>query len=396
MTLVIDDIGELITNDPELGEGALGIRTNAAVVVEDGRIAAVGDAGALAADTRIDAGGAAVLPGFVDSHTHMVFAGDRAAEFAARMAGEPYRASGIAGTVSATRAASDTALQTGAARRLAQSRESGTTHVEVKSGYGLSVEAESRLLQLATTLTDDATFLGAHVVPAEYEGRNDEYVSLVTGAMLDACAPYARWIDVFCEEGAFDEDQSRAILETGAAAGLGLRVHANQLGPGPGVRLAVELGAASADHCTHLTSGDLEALAGSGTVATFLPAADYSTRQPYPDARRAIDAGVTVGIASNCNPGSSNTTSIPFCLGLAVREMGMTAAEAVRAATVGGATALKRTDMGRLAVGARADLQVLDAPSYAHLIYQPGVPLTALTLVGGEVVFRRHHSTGGS
>lgn len=396
MSLVIDGIGELITNDTELGDGMLGIRRNAAVVVEGGRIAAVGDARALVADTRIDVGGSAVLPGFVDSHTHMVFAGDRATEFAARMAGEPYKASGIAGTVAATRAATDTELSSGAARRLAQAREAGTTHVEVKSGYGLAVEAEARLLQLASAVTDDATFLGAHVVPTEYEGRDDEYVSLVTGAMLDACAPHARWIDVFCEEGAFDEDQSRTILEAGSAAGLGLRVHANQLGPGPGVRLAVELGAASADHCTHLTGDDIEALAGSKTVATFLPAADYSTRQPYPDARRAIDAGVSVALASNCNPGSSNTTSIPFCLGLAVREMGMTAAEAVRAATAGGATALRRSDIGRITVGSRADIQVLDAPSHAHLIYQPGVPLTSLTLVGGEVVFRRHHSTGGS
>ncbi|MEX1272034.1 MAG: imidazolonepropionase [Acidimicrobiia bacterium] len=396
MSLVIDRIGELITNDGELGEGVLGVRRDAAVVVEDGRIAAVGDAGQLVADTRIDAAGSAVLPGFVDSHTHMVFAGDRASEFAARMAGEPYTASGIAGTVAATRAASDTELSAGVGRRLAQARESGTTHVEVKSGYGLTVDAEARLLRLAEAVTEDTTFLGAHVVPPEYDGRDDEYVSLVTGAMLRACAPHARWIDVFCEEGAFDADQSRAILEAGSAAGLGLRVHANQLGPGPGVRLAVELGAASADHCTHLTGRDIDALAGSETVATFLPAADYSTRQPYPDARRAIDAGVSVALASNCNPGSSNTTSIPFCLGLAVREMGMTAAEAIRAATVGGATALRRTDIGRITVGTRADLQLLDAPSHAHLIYQPGVPLTALTLVGGDVVFRRHHSTGGS
>ena len=396
MTLVIDAIGELITNDPELGEGKLGIRRNAAVVVEGGRIAAVGDAGGFVADTRIDAAGSAVLPGFVDSHTHMVFAGDRATEFAARMAGEPYRASGIAGTVAATRTASDAELRAGATRRRDQAREGGTTHLEVKSGYGLDVASEARLLQLASALTDDTTFLGAHVVPPEYAGRDDEYVALVTGDMLAACAPHARWIDVFCEEGAFDADQSRAILEAGSAAGLGLRVHANQLGPGAGVRLAVELGAASADHCTHLTDDDIDALAGSTTVATFLPAADFSTRQPYPNARRTIDAGVSVALASNCNPGSSNTTSIPFCLGLAVREMGMTAAEAVRAATLGGAEALRRTDIGRITVGARADLQILDAPSHAHLIYQPGVPLTSQTVVGGEVVFRRHHSTGGS
>ena len=396
MSIVIDDIGELVTNDAGDGDGPLGIRTEAAVVIENGRITAVGDAGTFAADTRIDAEGAAVLPGFVDSHTHLVFAGDRATEFAARMAGQPYRASGIAGTVAATRAATDAELRNGAARRLAQAWESGTTHVEVKSGYGLTVADETRLLQLAEALTGDTTFLGAHVVPAEFTDRADDYVDLVVGAMLASAIPHARWIDVFCEEGAFDEDQSRTILQAGAAAGLGLRVHANQLGPGPGVRLAVELGAASADHCTHLTSGDLDALAGSATVATFLPAADYSTRQPYPDARAAIDAGVSVALASNCNPGSSNTTSIPFCLGLAVRDMGMTAAEALRAATVGGAEALRRSDIGRISVGSRADIQVLDAPSHAHLIYQPGVPLTALTLVGGEVVFRRRHSTGGS
>ena len=396
MTLVIDGITELVTNDPELGEGTLGIRHNAAIVIEDDRIAAVGDAGAFAADSRIDAGGSAVLPGFVDSHTHLLFAGDRAGEFAARMAGEPYRASGIAGTVAATRAASDADLRAGAARRLDQAHAGGTTHVEVKSGYGLTVDSEERLLRLATGFTDDTTFLGAHVVPAEYDGRNDDYVALVAGSMLEACRSHARWIDVFCEEGAFDEDESRTILAAGAAAGLGLRIHANQLGPGPGVRLAVEMGAASADHCTYLTDPDLEALANSETVATFLPAADYSTRQPYPDARRALDAGVTVALASNCNPGSSNTTSIPFCLGLAVREMGMTAAEAIKAATVGGASALRRSDMGRISPGTRADLQILDAPSHAHLIYQPGVPLTSLTLVGGEVVFRRHHSTGGS
>jgi imidazolonepropionase len=202
-------------------------------------------------------------------------------------------------------------------------------------------------------------------------------------------------VDVFCEEGAFDEDQARQVLTAGIAAGLGARVHANQLGPGPGVRVAVELGAASADHCTHLTDADVDLLASADTVATFLPAADFSTRQPYPDARRVLDAGVTVAIASNCNPGSSNTTSIGFCLALAVREMGMTAAEAVRAATAGGAAALRRTDVGRVEVGARADLQLLDAPSHTHLIYQPGVALTSLTLVGGEIVHRRPN-TGGT
>ncbi|HSJ26897.1 MAG TPA: imidazolonepropionase [Acidimicrobiia bacterium] len=393
MTLVIDRIGELVTNQPEEGAGPLGIRENAAVAVENGRVVAVGPAGSLEGDQRIDAKGAALLPGFVDSHTHLVFAGDRSSEFVARMAGQPYRAAGINTTVEATRAADDDELRGLARRRLDQARATGTTHVEIKSGYGLSVEHEARSLRLATELTSDTTFLGAHVIPHEYADRPADYLDLVTGPMLEACAQMARWIDVFCEDGAFDEDQSRAVLAAGAAAGLGLRVHANQLGPGPGVRVAVEMGAASADHCTHLADSDLDALSSSDTVATFLPAADYSTRQPYPDARRAIDAGVTVALASNCNPGSSNTTSLPFCLGLAVREMGMTAAEAVWAATVGGATALRREDLGRIRVGTPADLHLLDAPSHTHLIYQPGVALTALTLVAGEVVYRR---TGGS
>jgi imidazolonepropionase len=231
-------------------------------------------------------------------------------------------------------------------------------------------------------LTDDVTFLGAHVVPAGWEP--DEYVALVCGEMLAACAPLARWIDVFCEEGAFDADQSRAVLEAGRAAGLGLRVHGNQLGPGPGVRLAVELGAASVDHCTYLTGADVDALAGGDTVATFLPATDFSTRQPYPDARRVLDAGATVAIATNCNPGSSYTTSMAFCLALAVRDMGMTTEEALLAATRGGALALRRDDVGHLAPGARADLAILDAPSYTHLVYRPGVPLVAATLVGGR------------
>ena len=395
MSMVIDNIGELVTNDPASGAGPLGIVHAGAVVVQDGRIAAIGPAGSLAADRRIDAAGAALLPGFVDSHTHLVFAGDRAAEFTARMGGEPYRAAGIAATVYATRSADDETLRRLVARRVRRAHEGGTTHLEAKSGYGLEVAEEVRSLRLAGEVTDDTTFLGAHVVPAEYADRADDYVDLVTGEMLAACAPHARWVDVFCEEGAFDEDQARQVLTAGIAAGLGARVHANQLGPGPGVRVAVELGAASADHCTHLTDADVDLLASADTVATFLPAADFSTRQPYPDARRVLDAGVTVAIASNCNPGSSNTTSIGFCLALAVREMGMTAAEAVRAATAGGAAALRRTDVGRVEVGARADLQLLDAPSHTHLIYQPGVALTSLTLVGGEIVHRRPN-TGGT
>ena len=383
MTLALANIGLLVTADPELGEGLLGAVRNAALIVSGERIEAIAGAGA-AADERIDVGGRCVIPGFVDSHTHLVFAGDRSEEFAARMAGRPYEAGGIRVTMEATRAAGADELVRLARARRAEARRAGITHVEIKSGYGLDVETERRCCEIAGELTDDVTFLGAHAVPPEYKGRADSYVELVCGEMLAACAPHARWIDVFCERGAFDVDQSRAVLRAGARAELGLRVHGNQLGPGPGVRLAVELGAASVDHCTYLDDEDVEALASSETVATFLPATDFSTRQPYPDARRAIDAGATVAIATNCNPGSSYTTSMGFCIALAVRDLGMTADEALLAATAGGARALRRDDLGRLRPGARADVAVLDAPSHLHLVYRPGVPLVAGTLVGGR------------
>jgi imidazolonepropionase len=382
-SLVVDNIGLLVTNDPERGEGPLGLVRDAAVVIEDDRIAAVEAPGATA-DDSLNAAGRCVIPGFVDSHTHLVFAGDRADEFAARMGGEPYEAGGIRVTTDATRAATTDELTRLARARRDEALRAGITHLEIKSGYGLDVDTERRSCEVAAELTDDVTFLGAHVVPAEYEGRADDYVELVCGKMLAACAPLCHWADVFCERGAFDVDQSRAVLEAGRKAGLGLRVHGNQLGPGPGVRLAVEMGAASVDHCTYLDDLDIDALAASDTVAAFLPATEFSTRQPYPDARRAIDAGVSIAIATNCNPGSSYTTSMAFCIALAVREMGMTAEEALLAATVGGATALRREDVGRLSPGARADAVVLDAPSYTHLVYRPGVPLVAATIAAGR------------
>ena len=382
-TLAIDNIGLLITNEPSLGDGPLGELRGAALVFEDGLVVAVERAGA-AADERVDAGGRCVMPGFVDSHTHLVFAGDRAEEFGARMAGKPYEAGGIRATSEATRAASAVELEQSAAARRAEGLRAGITHVEIKSGYGLDVAAEAKSCEVAATITDDVTFLGAHVVPAQFESDPDAYVALVCGEMLEACAPRCRWIDAFCEVGAFDADQCRAVLEAGRAAGLGLRLHGNQLGAGEGVRLAVELGAASVDHCTYLSDADVEGLAGSSTVATFLPATDFSTRQPYPDARRVIDAGATVALATNTNPGSSNTTSMGFCIALAVRDMGMTVAEAVRAATLGGAEALRREDIGRLAPGARADAIVLEAASPIDFVYRPGVPLVRETFVAGR------------
>ncbi|MET8008248.1 imidazolonepropionase [Nonomuraea glycinis] len=368
-SMVIDGIGVLYTGDPERAE-----IEDAALVVEDGLVAWTGpSAEAPQADRRVAAGGRAVIPGFVDSHAHLVFAGDRTAEFQARMTGQAYTGGGIRTTVAATRQAGDAELATRAAALVREMLAQGTTTVEIKSGYGLTVEDERRCLEIATTLTDETTFLGAHVVPSGMDA--DDYVRLVAGEMLQACAPYAKWVDVFCERGAFDGDQTREILRAGIDAGLQARVHAGQLGEGPGVRIACELGAASADHCTHLTQADVDALASSGTVATLLPGAEFSTRSPYPDARRLIDAGVTVALATDCNPGSSYTSSMPFCVALAVREMGMTPLEAIRAATYGGARALRRTDVGWLRPGARADLVILDAPSYVHLAYRPGVPL---------------------
>ncbi|MBB3045209.1 imidazolonepropionase [Nocardioides soli] len=378
---LITNIGELVTNDPE-ADDLLGTRPDAALVVDGTQVGWVGPAAdAPAADERVDVGGRAVLPGFVDSHSHLVFGGDRAQEFAARMAGTPYAAGGIRTTVAATRAATDEQLTSHVARLVAEMRRQGTTTVEIKSGYGLSVHDEARSLAVARQFTEETTFLGAHVVP---EGDPQEYVELVTGPMLDAAKDHARWIDVFCERGAFDADQARAILRAGAAAGLRGRLHANQLTYGEGVRLAAELGLVAVDHCTYLSDADVAALRDSGTIATLLPGVEFSTRQPYPDARRLLDAGVDVALASDCNPGSCFTSSVPFCIALAVREMGMTPAEAVHAATYVGARALDRDDVGALVPGRRADLVVLDAPSHVHLAYRPGVPLVTATWVGGR------------
>jgi imidazolonepropionase len=380
-TLALTGIGELTTHAPERP-----VLHDAALVVEHGRVAWTGPAAqAPAADTGYDVGGRAVVPGFVDSHAHLVFAGERGEEFAARMTGAPYTGGGIATTVAATRAATDEQLAANLTRLVAEMRRQGTTTVEVKSGYGLTVADEARSLAIARQVTEQTTFLGAHVVPADT--TPEAYVDQVTGPMLDACAPHARWIDVFCEPHAaraFDADQARTILAAGAARGLRGRLHANQLGHGPGVRLACELGLAAVDHCTYLDAADVAALAGSGTIATLLPGVEFSTRSPYPDARGLLDAGVRVALATDCNPGSCFTSSMPFVVALAVREMGLSPAEALAAATLGGAAALGLDDVGHLRRGARADLAVLDAPSYLHLAYRPGVPLVREVLVGGH------------
>lgn len=376
---LITNIGELTTN-VGTPDDPCGTRRDAAVLIEGERIAWVGSAAEARTpqDVRVevvDAEGRAVIPGFVDSHTHLVFAGDRADEFEARMTGTPYAAGGIRRTVAATREASDDALRRRLRAFVAELHAQGTTTFEIKTGYGLTVADEERLARLAAEVTPEVTFLGAHVVPQEYADRRDDYVELVCGAMLRECAPHSRWVDVFCETGAFTPEESRRVLAAGIAHGLEPRVHGSQLGLGEGVRLAVEMGAASVDHCTYLDDADVAALASSHTVATLLPGVEFSTRQPYPDARRLIEAGVTVAIASDCNPGSSFTSSMPLMIALAVREMGMTPAEAVWAATAGGARALRRDDVGAIAPGLRADLVLLDAPTRTHLAYRPGVPL---------------------
>jgi len=390
VTTLLTGIAELVTNDPTHPDGdgtPLGVIRDAALAIDGERVAWVGrEADAQTADGAVDFDARAVIPGFVDSHTHLVFAGDRAAEFAARMAGTPYAAGGIATTVTATREADDAVLRANMRGLWSEMLASGTTTVEVKSGYGLTVDDEARSLAIARELTNETTFLGAHVVPPEYRDRRDEYVTLVRGDMLRSCAPSARWIDVFCDRGAFDLDETTAILDAGVAAGLMPRLHAHQLSATGAIRLGVERGAASVDHCNHLADDDVDLLANSETVATVLPGADFSTRSVYADARRLLDAGATVAIATDCNPGTSYTTSMPFCIAVAVRDMRMTPAEALWAATAGGAKALRRDDIGVLRVGARADFAVLNAQSHVHLAYRPGVMLVAQTWKAGAAL----------
>ena len=399
MSTLFNNIGCLFTNNESDTHGAardLGEICDAAIVVEDGKVSWVGEAkNAPAADAQIDLAGQTVIPGFVDSHAHLMFAGDRAEEFSARMQGQSYSAGGIKTTVAATREATDAQLEANLARLVAEMHASGITTFETKSGYGLDVETESRSLAIAAKHTSETTFLGAHVVPQEFkdvakfgsvEAGADAYVELVKNAMLTAAIPHAKWIDVFCDRGAFNVDQAREILLAGISAGLAPRIHANQLENIGAIQLAVELDCASADHCTHLTNQDIDALAHSNTVATLLPGAEFSTRSRYPDARKLIDAGVTVALATDCNPGSSYTSSMTFCIALAVREMHMSPAEALWSATMGGAKALRRNDIGHLSIGARADFAVINAPSYIHLAYRPGVNLISETYIAGRAV----------
>jgi imidazolonepropionase len=373
---LIANIGLLVSNDAAHDGTPLGLVRDAAMLINDGVIEWVGtNSAAPKSDVRdqIDAQGNCVIPGFVDSHNHLVFAGDRSAEFSARMQGEKYQAGGINYTVDQTRNASTATLTANTARLLVEAYKSGTTTVEIKSGYGLTVEDEVRSIEIATTFTDETTFLGAHIVPSEFANSPDDYVSLVTGPMLDGVRSNAKWIDVFSDRGAFNPDQTRKILAAGIAQGLKPRLHANQLEQGQGIAIGVEFDAASVDHISHFTDADIALLANSKTVATFLPGAEFSTRSTYPDARRMLSAGITVALASDCNPGSSFTNNMPFIIALAVREMFFTPEQALWSATAGGAAALRRDDIGLLAPNKSADFSILSSPSYIHLAYRPGV-----------------------
>ena len=386
-SLLVTNIGSLITNGTKVGD--LNEISDAAFVVENAKVVWVGKSiAAPMCDEVLDAEGACVIPGFVDSHSHLVFAGSREAEFAARMTGESYSAGGIKTTVAKTREASEETLLQNAKKLLGEMHRGGTTTVEIKSGYGLDVETETRILRIAKELTEETTFLGAHVVPKETSA--EDYVSLVTGEMLNSVLPHAKWIDVFCDRGAFGVSQAREILKAGIAKGLKPRIHANQLENIGAIELAVELDCASADHCTHLSAKDIELLASSQTVATLLPGAEFSTRSPYPKARELITAGATIALATDCNPGSSFTSSMPFVIALAVTQMQLSPSEALWAATMGGAKALRRNDIGHLNVGASADFAVLDAPSHIFLSYRPGVNLVSKTYRAGQLIYERH------
>jgi imidazolonepropionase len=376
--ILVENIGLLVTNDSSFDGTPLGILRDAAFLIENGRITWAGEStSAPRADVlnKINAQGRCIIPGFVDSHTHLIFAGDRAEEFGARMRGERYSAGGIATTVDMTRGASNGELLQSARRLVAEDNASGTTTIECKSGYGLTVEDEARQLVVARQLTEETTFLGAHIVPKEYSDCPDDYVDLVCGPMLEAATPNAKWIDIFCDKGAFTPDQSRKILKAGMVAGLLPRIHANQFAPGEGIQIGVELDAASVDHATFLSDSDIDLLSGSKTVATLLPAAEFSTRAKYSDARRLFEAGVNVALASDCNPGSSYTTNMPFVMAIAVRDLFFSPEQALWSATKGGAMALRRKDIGHLGVSAFANFSILSTPSYVHLAYRPGVPL---------------------
>jgi imidazolonepropionase len=391
--LLLTGIGHLTTN---VGAPI----ANAAIRIIDGAVVYAGpegDAPEQGRATLLRCDGRAVIPGFIDAHTHLVFAGDRAGEFARRLGGESYSeiaasGGGIAATVEATRAASDEALYQGAAARLRRMIASGTTTVEIKSGYGLNLETEIRLLRLARRLGDDlaitvkTTFLGAHAVPSEHSGDRGGYIDLVVDEMLPAVAPLADYCDVFVEEGAFSVAEARRVFLAASEHGLQARVHAEQLSHSGGAALAAELGAASADHLDHVTVEDATALAAAGVAAVLVPGASYTLRASQAPGPMLIDQGVTVALATDCNPGTSYFESMGLVISLAVVQMGLTVDQALYAATRGGALSLGLDDHGIIAPGAAGDLVILDAGSPAHIPYRPATNLVWKTVKRGSVV----------
>ena len=398
--LLVRGIGELVTNDPARG-GRLGMIDGTALVMHDGRVAWTGPEANLPeglGDLReLDVAGRAVLPGFVDAHTHVVFAGDRSDEFTRRLAGESYEqimaaGGGIMSTVAATREATANELVGEARRRLTKMLVTGTTTVEVKSGYGLDLATERRLLEVVARLDRDLavdlvpTFLGAHVVPPEWRDDRAGYVQLVADEMIPSLASSARFCDVFCDDGAFTVDEARLILEAGRRHGLEPRLHADQLAHTGATALAAEVEAASADHLDQATSADLDALAAAGTVAVLLPGVSFTMRLPYPDPVRFSAAGVPVALATDANPGTSYVLTMPFIIALACLNMGMAPDAAVWSATRGGALALNEPDKGWLGPGAVADAVVLDAPSHRHLPYRPDDEVVWKVIKSGRLV----------
>ena len=395
-SLLVTNIGELSTNVADDG-----VRSDCAVAITDGTIRWVGPADEVPDDFDevpvADVEGRAVVPGFVDPHTHAVFAGERAAEFAMRMAGASYEellaaGGGILSTVEATRQASLVDLIADSMPRLNRMITAGTTTVEVKTGYGLDVATEVGMaatigaLDMSLPIDIVPTFLGAHVVAPEFRDRRDEYVSLVAGDMLDAIADQASFVDVFCDDAAFSVDETRTIAEAAKDKGLGVRLHADQLSHSGGTALAAELGAASVDHCDHASDEDLAKAVEAGVVVVLLPGVSYSMRDSYPDGRRFLDAGATVALATDCNPGTSYIETMPFVISLAVVNCGFTPAEALWSATRGGALSLGLDDRGIVEPGALGDLVVLDAPSHTHLAYRPDGGLVAATIKRGNLL----------
>lgn len=398
--LVLTGIGQVVTNDPGR-DGLLGIVNDAAVAIKAGRVAWVGPEPELLRELRelpeLDCAGRAVLPGFIDAHTHLAFAGNRADEFAQRLRGESYEdilaaGGGIHNTVEATRATDAMRLLDSTIQRAQRMLGYGTTTVEIKSGYGLELKTEIRQLEVAAAIDDEMaldvvpTFLGAHVIPEEFHGDRAGYVRLVIDEMLPQAAPLARYCDVFCDDGAFTVEEARAILAAAAGHGLGGRIHANQLGHSGGAALAAEIGAVSADHLDNITPEDVGALKAAGTVAVLLPTVSLSLRLPPPPARELLDAGIAVAIATDCNPGTSYVENMQLVIAMASLEAGMTPEEAVWSATRGGALALEAEDKGVITPGAVADFAILEADSYLEIPYRPGTDLVRIVIKDGTVV----------